>query len=106
MASDLLKFHQKVLGSLAALGLLALATMPAIAAAMEIDVQMWDKPDGTQGMALSADRIKAGKVTFKVTNVSKSEQEHEFLIAKTNLAPDTLSFVQEGRVSMKASCRT
>jgi uncharacterized cupredoxin-like copper-binding protein len=57
---------------------------------------MWDKADGTQGMTLSTDRVKAGKVTFKVTNVSKSEQEHEFLAAKTDLTPDKLSFVQEG----------
>jgi uncharacterized cupredoxin-like copper-binding protein len=92
MASNLLRFRPKVLGSLTALSLLVLATIPAIAAATEIDVQRWDKADGTQGMTLSTDP----KVTFKVTNVSKSEQEHEFLAAKTDLTPDKLSFVQEG----------
>src|SRR4030095_12573835 len=96
MGSNLLRFRPKLLGSLIALSLLALATMQAIAAGMEIEVQMWDKQDGTQGMTLSTDRVKAGKVTFKVTNVSKSEQEHEFLVAKTDLTPDKLSFLQEG----------
>jgi uncharacterized cupredoxin-like copper-binding protein len=96
MASDLFRLRPKVLGGLIALSLLGLATVPAIAAGMEVKVEMWDKQDGMQGMTLSTDRVKTGTVTFKVTNVSKSEQEHEFLVAKTDLMPDKLSFVQGG----------
>ncbi len=57
---------------------------------------MWDKPDGSQGMDLSATKVKAGEVTFEVTNVSKNDEEHEFLIAKTDLAPEQLPITQAG----------
>jgi uncharacterized cupredoxin-like copper-binding protein len=59
-----------VIAAALALGLLA---VPA-AAATTVKVEMWDKPDGSQGMDLSADTVKAGEVTFEVSNVSKIEE--------------------------------
>ena len=85
-------------GLLAALLVLGLAGVPALpaTAATTVKVDLWDKPDGSQGMDLSTDQVKAGKVTFDVTNVSKNEEEHEFLVAKTDLAPDQLPMTQAG----------
>jgi len=88
--------RRSALGGLLVLGLAAAFGAPAIAGTSVITVDMWDKPDGTQGMTLSTDSVSAGKVTFRVTNVSKTDQEHEFLIAKTELAADELPFTQEG----------
>ena len=45
---------------------------------------------------IAQDEIKAGKVTFVVTNTSKTEQEHEFLVVKTNLTADKLPMTQGG----------
>jgi uncharacterized cupredoxin-like copper-binding protein len=81
-----------VIAAALALGLLA---VPA-AAATTVKVEMWDKPDGSQGMDLSADTVKAGEVTFEVSNVSKNDEEHEFLIAKTDLGADQLPMTQAG----------
>jgi uncharacterized cupredoxin-like copper-binding protein len=50
-------------------------------------VQLWDKQDGSQGMTVSAEKVKAGTVTFGVTNISTKE-DHELLLVKTNLKPD------------------
>jgi uncharacterized cupredoxin-like copper-binding protein len=85
-------------GILAALLALGLVSMPAIPAAANatVKVGMWDKSDGSQGMDLSTTKVKAGKVTFEVTNVSKNEEEHEFLVARTDLAPDQLPMTQAG----------
>jgi uncharacterized cupredoxin-like copper-binding protein len=85
-------------GILAALLVLGLLSMPALPAAADgtVKVDMWDKPDGSQGMDLSAAKVTAGEVTFEVTNVSKNDEEHEFLIAKTDLAPDQLPMTQAG----------
>jgi len=35
-------------------------------------------------MTVSADKVKAGTVTFEVTNISDKE-DHELLLVKTNL---------------------
>lgn len=50
-------------------------------------VQLWDKQDGSQGMTVSLDKVKAGTVTFEVTNVSVNE-DHELLLVKTDMKPD------------------
>jgi uncharacterized cupredoxin-like copper-binding protein len=84
-----------ILVALLALGLLGLPAPPAAADAT-VKVDMWDKPDGSQGMDLSTAKVKAGKVTFDVTNVSKNEEEHEFLVARTDLAPDKLPMTEAG----------
>jgi uncharacterized cupredoxin-like copper-binding protein len=84
-----------MLAGLLVIATLGLSALPA-AADTTIKVDMWDKPDGSQGMDLSASTVKAGKVTFEVTNVSKNDEEHEFLIAKTDLAPDQIPTTQAG----------
>jgi uncharacterized cupredoxin-like copper-binding protein len=85
-------------GILAAPLVLGLLSMPAVPAAADttVKIDMWDKPDGSQGMDLSTDQVTPGKVTFEVTNVSKNDEEHEFLIAKTDQAPDQLPTTQGG----------
>ena len=52
-----------------------------------VTVELWNKTDGSQGMTLSTDHVKAGKIEFEVKNAS-SNMVHEFLILKTNLAFD------------------
>jgi uncharacterized cupredoxin-like copper-binding protein len=95
MTSETWTGRRGLLVALLALGLVALPALPAAADAT-VKVDMWDKPDGSQGMDLSTDKVKAGKVTFDVTNVSKNEEEHEFLVTKTDLAPDRLPMTQAG----------
>lgn len=85
-------------GILAALLVLGLVSVPALPAAADetLTVNLWDKPDGSQGMDLSTANVKAGKVTFEVKNVSQNDEEHEFLVAKTDLPPDQLPTTQGG----------
>jgi uncharacterized cupredoxin-like copper-binding protein len=61
-----------MLAGLLVSAMLGLSAVPA-AADTTIKVDMWDKPDGSQGMDLSATTVKAGKVTFQVTNVSPDQ---------------------------------
>jgi uncharacterized cupredoxin-like copper-binding protein len=95
MTSETWTGRRSALAALLALGLVAMPALPAAANTI-IKVDMWDKPDGSQGMDLSTDQVKAGKVTFDVTNVSKNEEEHEFLVAKTDLRPSQLPMTQAG----------
>jgi uncharacterized cupredoxin-like copper-binding protein len=57
----------------------ALASAPT-----KVEVDLWNKADGSQGMTLSTDHAKAGKVEFEVKN-SSSNMVHEFLIVKTDM---------------------
>jgi len=50
-------------------------------------VELWNKQDGSQGMTVSFEQVKAGTVTFEVTNVSVNE-DHELLLVRTELKPD------------------
>ena len=50
-------------------------------------VELWNKQDGSQGMTVSFEQVKAGTVTFEVTNVSVNE-DHELLLMRTELKPD------------------
>jgi hypothetical protein len=62
-------------------------SLSAFAASIPTEsIQLWNKPDGTQGMTLSAEQIKAGQTKIEVTNTSTTE-DHELLIVKTNLDP-------------------
>ena len=68
--------------------------LPALAAGPQVvNADLWNKPDGSQGITLSTDHVKPGKVTFKVKNVS-TDEDHELLLVKTDLAPD--AFPMEG----------
>jgi uncharacterized cupredoxin-like copper-binding protein len=95
MTSEAWTGRCSALAAVLALGLVAVPVLPA-AADTAVKIDMWDKPDGSQGMDLSTAKVKAGKVTFNVTNVSKNEEEHEFLVARTDLAPGQLPMTQAG----------
>ena len=72
-----------------------LAAGPAAAAgAQVVTAELWNKPDGSQGITLSTDHVKPGKVQFKVTNISKDE-DHELLLVKAD-SPDALPMEADG----------
>jgi len=76
----------------AGIALAAMTACASVAPALAVDaptvsVQLWNKNDGSQGMSLSADHVKAGKVAFSVKNTS-TNMVHEFLISKTDLTFD------------------
>ena len=60
-------------------------------AARTVHVDLVDKADGGMAVTTSAESVKAGKVTFDVTNTSH-DIEHEFLIAKLKVAPDKIPY--------------
>ena len=60
-----------------------------------VEVELWDKSDGSQGINLSSDEVKAGQVTFEITNSSKNK-EHEFLIVKTDMTFDQFPMKDNG----------
>jgi uncharacterized cupredoxin-like copper-binding protein len=61
----------------------ALAT-PALAAGQQVvNAELWNKPDGSQGITLSTDRVKPGVILFKVKNIS-TDEDHELLLAKAD----------------------
>src|SRR5579885_2121138 len=81
-------FRHNPLQSLAAAVLVSTFGTTALAGSLTVEkVELWNKPDGSQGMTVSAERVKAGTVLFEVTNVSNDE-DHELLLLKTNLKPD------------------
>ena len=82
----------------AALAAMLLSTfaLPALAASPQVvNADLWDKPDGTQGLTLSTTQVKPGKVTFNVKNSSVGE-DHELLLVKTDLAPDAFPMEADG----------
>ena len=56
---------------------------------------LWNKPDGSQGITLSTDHVKPGKVEFKVKNIS-TDEDHELLLVKTDLPPDAQPMDADG----------
>ena len=58
----------------------AMATS-AFAAQQVVNAELWNKPDGSQGITLSTDHVKPGVVQFKVKNIS-TDEDHELLLAK------------------------
>jgi uncharacterized cupredoxin-like copper-binding protein len=75
---------------LALLGLSLLATAYGsglAVAARTVDVGLLETNDGHMAITTNSDTVKAGRVTFDVTNDSKM-LEHEFLIARLNVAPN------------------
>ncbi|HEX2580776.1 MAG TPA: plastocyanin/azurin family copper-binding protein [Dongiaceae bacterium] len=56
-----------------------------------VTVTLWDKSNGTMGMILSANELKAGEVTFDVANTSATMQTHEFLVMPTRLTQEQLT---------------
>lgn len=85
--------------AIAGVMLAATAACISVAPALAVDttpvtVDLWNKADGSQGMTLSTDHAKAGKVTFQVKN-SSSNMVHEFLIVKTNMTFDQFPINQD-----------
>ena len=64
----------------------AMAISAHAAAPTVVKAELWNKPDGSQGVTLSTDHVKPGKVEFDVKNVSTTE-DHELLLVQTDLAP-------------------
>lgn len=60
----------------------AMATS-ALAAQQVVNAELWNKPDGSQGITLSTDHVKPGVVLFKVKNIS-TDEDHELLLAKAD----------------------
>ena len=60
----------------------ALAT-PALAGQQAVSAELWNKPDGSQGITLSTDHVKPGVVLFKVKNIS-TDEDHELLLVKAD----------------------
>lgn len=52
-----------------------------------VNAELWDKQDGSQGITLTTNHVKTGRVQFRVKNVSTNE-DHELLLVKTDLAPE------------------
>lgn len=65
-------------------------SIPAYASGLTVvKAELWNKPDGSQGVTLSTDHVKPGRVQFQVMNVS-TDEDHELLLVKTDLAPADL----------------
>ena len=84
------------LRTLLAASLLCALALPALAASPTIvNAELWNKPDGSQGVTLSTDHVKPGKVEFKVKNVS-TDEDHELLLVKIDGGPDALPMDPDG----------
>ncbi len=82
--------------TLLAASLLCTVAIPALAAGPTVvSADLWNKADGSQGVTLSTDHVKPGKVLFKVKNIS-TDEDHELLLIKTDLAPDALPMDKDG----------
>jgi uncharacterized cupredoxin-like copper-binding protein len=82
--------------TLLAASLLCAFAIPALAASPTVvNAELWNKPDGSQGVTLSTDHVKPGKVLFKVKNIS-TDEDHELLLVKTDLAPDAMPMDKDG----------
>jgi uncharacterized cupredoxin-like copper-binding protein len=64
---------------------LGLAVAGAAAGTQQVNAELWDKSDGSQGVTLSTDHVKPGKVVFTVKNISTGE-DHELLLASADSA--------------------
>ena len=73
---------------------LSLAIAASAAGTEQVNAELWDKSDGSQGVTLSTDHIKPGKVVFKVKNISDSV-DHELLLAIAD-TPDALPMDESG----------
>ena len=70
--------------------------VPAFAAGPNVvNAELWNKPDGSQGLTLSTYQIKPGKVVFHVKNIS-TDEDHELLLVKTDLSPNDLAMDADG----------
>jgi uncharacterized cupredoxin-like copper-binding protein len=68
----------------------ALAASPAV-----VNADLWNKPDGSQGVTLSTDHVKPGKVVINVKNTS-TDEDHELLLVKTDSEPKAMPMDADG----------
>ena len=74
---------------------LVIATAPALAAGLQtVSAELWNKPDGSQGITLSTDHVKPGSIQFRVKNIS-TDEDHELLLVKAE-SPDQLPMEADG----------
>ena len=62
---------------------LSLTVAATAASPQVVNAELWNKNDGSQGVTLSTDHVKPGKVEFKVKNVS-GDEDHELLLVKAD----------------------
>ena len=74
---------------------LSLAVATSAAGTQQVNAELWDKSDGSQGVTLSTDHIKPGKVVFNVKNISTADEDHELLLAKAD-SPGALPMDESG----------
>ncbi|MDW6025716.1 plastocyanin/azurin family copper-binding protein [Mesorhizobium sp. BAC0120] len=73
---------------------LSLAVATWAAGTQQVNAELWNKSDGSQGVTLSTDHVKPGKVVFNVKNISDNE-DHELLLANV-ASPDALPMDESG----------
>ena len=73
---------------------LSLTVAVSAASPQSVNAELWNKNDGSQGVTLSTNHIKPGKVVFNVKNIS-TDEDHELLLAKA-ASPDALPLDQSG----------
>jgi uncharacterized cupredoxin-like copper-binding protein len=78
----------QILAPIAGVLWLSLTFAASAASPQIVNAELWNKNDGSQGVTLSADHVKPGKVLFKVKNIS-SDEDHELLLVKAE-SPDAL----------------
>jgi len=84
------------LRTLLAASLLCAFAIPALAASpVVVKADLWNKPDGSQGVTLTPDHVKPGKVTINVKNVS-TDEDHELLMVKTDDGPESMPMDPDG----------
>ena len=67
-----------------------------------VNADLWNKPDGSQGVTLSTDHVKPGKVTINVKNVS-TDEDHELLLVKTDDGPNPCRWTPMACASTRTS---
>jgi uncharacterized cupredoxin-like copper-binding protein len=82
--------------TLPAAALLCAFAIPAFAGTPTVvKAELWNKPDGSQGVTISPDHVKPGKVLFQVENVS-TDEDHELLLVKSEVDPTDLPLDASG----------
>jgi len=74
-------------------------TVPAGESGTPVAVEAGDKSDTEQYLTVSVATVKAGPVTFTLTNKSTMGKEHEMVVLKTDTPFDQLEVGTDDRVS-------
>ena len=75
--------------------LVSVVAIPALASGQQVvNAELWNKPDGSQGVTLSTDHVKPGVILFKVKNIS-ADEDHELLLVMAD-SPNALPMAADG----------